>query len=63
VLCFVYPATATCWTCRLTVDTDDEGEAADEPESEEDESNPHPLEGKYKDEHDRQQCALHIYIH
>lgn len=35
---------------RLTADTDDEAE----PESEEDESNPYPLEGRYKNETDRQ---------
>lgn len=40
---------------RLTADSDDEGRGGDEPESEEDESNPYPLDGKFKDEYDRQQ--------
>lgn len=30
----------------------------DDPESEEDEANPYPLEGKYADELDRQRCVL-----
>lgn len=38
---------------RLTADSDDEAE----PESEEDESNPYPLEGRYKNEADRQRLA------
>lgn len=42
----------------LTADTDDESRGGDEPESEEDESNPYPLDGKFKDETDRQKLMM-----
>ena len=36
---------------------DSDSETGDEPESEEDASDPYPLDGRYKDEADRQRCG------